>query len=119
MVGSVEWVASVDEGSAVGRAKEGAAGWDESCQQAGDGESAVNVSRLLAWCGNRLGRGEANLAMLWSEKIRALGKYRALTPHYQILNNYAAWVSQRRGIRAWILMNPRIERSAGSPRWER
>jgi transposase-like protein len=27
-------------------------------------QSAVNVSRLLAWCGNHLGRGGANLALL-------------------------------------------------------
>ena len=27
-------------------------------------KSAVNVSRLLAWCGNHLGRGGANLALL-------------------------------------------------------
>ncbi len=27
-------------------------------------QSAVNVSRLLAWCGNHLGRGRADLALL-------------------------------------------------------
>jgi len=27
-------------------------------------ESAVNVSRLLAWCGNHLDRGGADLALL-------------------------------------------------------
>jgi hypothetical protein len=27
-------------------------------------QSAVNVSRLLAWCGNHLGRGGADLAAL-------------------------------------------------------
>jgi hypothetical protein len=27
-------------------------------------QSAVNVSQLLAWCGNHLGRGGADLALL-------------------------------------------------------
>ncbi|WP_376791104.1 hypothetical protein [Thermoflexus sp.] len=79
MVGSVESMAAVDEGSAVGRAEWGTTERDPPCERAigwwmkeryrtmrgyPREESAVNGRRLLARCGNHLKRGGANLAMV-------------------------------------------------------
>ncbi|WP_376791666.1 hypothetical protein [Thermoflexus sp.] len=83
MVGSVESMGAVDEGSAVGGAERGTAERDPPCERAMGWwmkeryrtmrgypreESAGNGSRLLAGCGNPLKRSGASLAMVLGER---------------------------------------------------
>lgn len=54
-------------------------------------KSAVNVSRLLAWCGNHLERGGADLALLVAWRIHTNADFGPQAPihtRYQISNGH-------------------------------